>query len=248
MSPVPSHAEGHRSRVRERLRRDPARLEDYEILELTLGLALLRKDTKALAKELLARFGSLRDVLDAPEEALLQVEGVGPGVTALWLLLRELRSRYTEAPLRNREELCSPEAVAAMAQARLAGNREEEIWLALVDSRHRLLSWQRISKGTINGVQLYQRDVLRLALEQRAWGCLLVHNHPGGSPLPSSRDVEATSALAQAAALMDLTLIDHLIVTENNAYSIMESQLIDHHLPYGGLSGGLDRRDPDNSE
>ena len=231
MSDQSQHFAGHRQRVRNRLRRESALIEDYELLELLLGLVLLRRDTKTLAKDLLARFGTLTDVLNAPEEALVQVKGVGPGITSLWLLLRELRARYAETPLRHRESLCSPEEVAAMARARLAGKREEELWLALVDSQNRLLSWQRLSRGTANGVYFTNREVLRLALEQRAWGFFLVHNHPGGNPMPSSRDLETTRSLSQAASQMELTFLDHLVVTETSAYSITESQLIDYEPP-----------------
>ena len=108
MSTDTPHYAGHRARLRERLLKDSTALADYEILELLLGYALLRRDTKPLAKELLSRFGSIRGVLDALPAEMQQVGGVGEGVAALRLLLREMMARYAEAPMRERKVLCTP--------------------------------------------------------------------------------------------------------------------------------------------
>lgn len=114
MSTDTPHYAGHRARLRERLLKDSTALADYEILELLLGYALLRRDTKPLAKELLSRFGSIRGVLDALPAEMQQVGGVGEGVAALRLLLREMMARYAEAPMRERKVLCTPRDVAQM--------------------------------------------------------------------------------------------------------------------------------------
>lgn len=114
MSTDTPHYAGHRARLRERLLKDSTALADYEILELLLGYALLRRDTKPLAKELLSRFGSIRGVLDALPAEMQQVDGVGEGVAALRLLLREMMARYAEAPMRERKVLCTPRDVAQM--------------------------------------------------------------------------------------------------------------------------------------
>ena len=101
-SPLPAGTAGHRARLRQRLNRDAQTVEDYEILELVLGFALTRKDTKPLAKELLRRFGTIRGVLDARPDELLAVDGFGPGLLSLWQLLRELMVRYQSSQLRRR--------------------------------------------------------------------------------------------------------------------------------------------------
>ena len=121
MSTGTPHYAGHRARLRERLLKDSTALADYEILELLLGYALLRRDTKPLAKELLSRFGSIRGVLDALPAEIQQVDGVGEGVAALRLLLREMMARYAEAPMRERKVLCTPRDVAQMVIPRLSG-------------------------------------------------------------------------------------------------------------------------------
>ena len=106
------HYHGHRERLRKRLMETPEALADYELLELLLGYVLLRRDTKPLAKELLAKFGTIHGVMTANHEEIVRVNGAGPAVAALWKLLHETGARVAESPLRQRLTLSSPEAVA----------------------------------------------------------------------------------------------------------------------------------------
>ncbi len=216
----PPHS-GHRARLRARLEREPLAVEDHEILELLLGYALPRRDTKPLAKELLCRFGSIRGVLDARPDELVQTTGFGNGPAALWRLLREVMARYEDAPLRLREALASPEAVARMARQRLGNSPHEECWLALVDQGNHLLAWERLRRGNIDRVALQPREVLEMALLRRASGVILVHNHPGGSPSPSQPDMVLTQELQDLAPRMGIRFLDHLIITEGECYSIL---------------------------
>lgn len=220
-------APGHRERIRKKLFIEATVLEDYELLELLLGYVLRRKDTKGLAKELLRTFGNIRGVLDAQSLELHSIEGIGPGVINMWLLLHELRARYAESPVRARIHLCTPQTVAIMAKARLSGHADEEMWLALVDNQNRLQKWLCLNKGTVNGVLFYPREVIRLAIENKAWGFFLVHNHPGGSHTPSAADLECTARLHDTAQSLDIHLLDHVIVTDTTCYSIRESSLVD---------------------
>ena len=126
-----SHHLGHRGRLRERFLSSPETPPDYELLELLLGYVILRKDTKPIAKDLMERFGSLRAVLDARADELLEVQGIGEGVTNFWSVLREVMNRYDESPLRLRESLCSPQEVAAMARKRLGRVCPTAAWLPL---------------------------------------------------------------------------------------------------------------------
>lgn len=218
-----AHYHGHRKRLRTRLVDAPEKLEDYEILELLLGHVLLRCDTKPIAKELLHRFGSLRGVLQARSEEYADIPGIGKGIHYYFTLLREFISRHTESPVRSREILCSPEAVAAMARERLGKLAHEEIWLAYVDNRNRLISWEKNSKGTVDSSSLYPRDILERALAIKASGFIVVHNHPGGDPKPSSYDLEITKCLSQAAQTLRIRFVDHVVVTDNKSYSLMNS-------------------------
>lgn len=222
------HLSGHRERLRERLKRDPLALADYEVMELLLGLGIPRRDTKLLAREMLARFHSIRGALDARPDELMQISGFGPGLMSLWRLVHEIMSRYVASPLHEREVLASPRAVAEMARMRLANMAHEESWLALVDAQNRMISWERLREGSISSVAIQPRDILEAALLHKASGIILVHNHPGGNPHPSKADIELTRELEKLAPHLGLRFLDHVIVTAGDCYSISQGKLLPH--------------------
>ncbi len=221
------HYHGHRIRLRERLVDDSSKLQDYELLELLIGTVLTRCDTKPLAKELLASFGSLRGILDAHPAELMKFKGVGESLSGFLLLLREVMARYTEAVPRTRITFASAQDVAHMARVRLAACPHEEAWCAFLDSQGRLLAWERVAKGTINAAMIYPRDVLEMALRFKAAGLILSHNHPGGNPSPSLPDIQITNMLKKNAASIGITLHDHVIVTDDACYSLLSERLLD---------------------
>ena len=220
------HQKGHRARLKARLQKDAAQLAEYEILELLLGCVVLRRDTKALAKDLLQRFGTLRGTLDARPDELMSLEGFGPALGLFWRLLRELMARYEEAPARRREILCTPDAVARMARARLAGCPHEELWIALTDHGNRLIAWERLRQGAAGHVPLLPREVMEAALLHKASNIILVHNHPGGSAHPSAADLHLTRELTRIAPSLDMRLLDHVVVTEDACYSLERDTLL----------------------
>ena len=215
-----THQTGHRARLKTRLKKDAAQIADYEILELLIGCVVLRRDTKPLAKDLLQRFGSIRGVLDARPDELMSLQGFGPSLLLFWRLLRELMARYEEAPVRRREILCTPDAVADMARARLAGCPHEELWIALTDHGNRLIAWERLCLGTVGQVACTPREVLEMALLHKASNIILVHNHPGGDAHPSDPDRRLTRELARLAPSLGIAFLDHVVVTEDACYSL----------------------------
>lgn len=226
---------GHRERLRKKLEADPLALGDQEIMELFLGLSILRRDTKPPAREVLARFGSIRGFLDARPDEVEQVPGFGSGLLSLWRLMREVLARYAAAPLLRREVLATPDAVAAVARQRLAGCPHEESWLALVDSQNRLIAWERLRTGDIDSIAIEPADVFQAALVRKASGIILVHNHPGGNPHPSKADLRLTQNLVELAPKLHLRFLDHVIVTEGDCYSISQSKILRFS---GGKNGG----------
>ncbi|MDR2820314.1 MAG: DNA repair protein RadC [Desulfovibrio sp.] len=216
---------GHRSRLRSRFERDPSVMAEYEVLELLLGYGLTRKDTKPLAKELLARFGSIRGVLDARPDELMAVPGFGSGLMSFWRVLHELLARHAASAVYRREELVTPEAVARMASARLAGCPHEECWLALVDNRNRMIAWERLCQGGINAIAVQPRDVLEKALAHKAAGIILVHNHPGGCSEPSRSDIDLTNELRQLSPRLGVRFLDHVIITDEDCCSLEHGRI-----------------------
>ncbi len=216
------HYHGHRDRLREKLRKDATQLADYEVLELVLGTVLLRKDTKPLAKELLFRFRTLHGVLNARPSELRSVPGFGPSLQAHWLLLRELMARCHESPARERAVLSGPSDIVNMARARLGNLAHEEFWAAFLDNQNRLLAWERVTTGTVNTTMIYPRDLMEKALGHKASSLVVVHNHPGGNPFPSTPDIEITRQLVQSGKTLGIRVLDHIIVTEDTHYSLRD--------------------------
>jgi DNA repair protein RadC len=220
------HCHGHRKRLRTRLAAAPQSLRDDEVLELLLGHVILRSDTKPMAKELLERCGSLRGVVDARPDEYQDIPGLGEGVAAFLLLLREFLARYAESGARVRKQLCSPRAVAAMARERLGRCAHEELWVAYLDPRNRLLSWEKASQGEAGASLLDARSILHRALLLHAESLIVVHNHPGGDPRPSKADREMTRMLQGAAQGIGIRFLDHVIVTNDRHFSIMTNDFL----------------------
>lgn len=224
--PTQPHYHGHRARLRARLQRDSTSMADYELLELLLGYVLVRQDTKPLAKKLLAQFRSLRGILNAHPNELQDIEGIGASTEALFLLVREIVARYDEGALRLREVMADPEAVERIARARLAGSSVEEVWVAFVDAQNRLIEWERLRQGSIHTVPLDAREIVEKIVHYRASGIVLVHNHPGGSLLPSPADVTITKNIRDAADLVHCRLLDHIVVSDISCFSLHKSGVL----------------------
>jgi DNA repair protein RadC len=220
------HYHGHRDRLREKLRRDSTTLADYELLELVLGHVHRRKDTKPLAKLLLQRYKNLRGVFSAQPEELRTIKDFGPSLESFWQLLAELKARIDEAPVTSKVVFSSPRVVADVAMARLGDRTSEEFWVALVDNKNRLMAWERLSKGTVDQAPVYPREVLGLALERKASGIVMVHNHPGGDPRPSAADIELTRRIGRAAEELGVRMLDHLIVAESEYFSFQSQGML----------------------
>lgn len=218
---------GHRERLRQRFLDDPTLLPDYELLELLLGYVLLRKNTKPLAKGLLKHFKYLKNVFDAPPAELAEVEGIGPGVQTFFAVMRECRVRYAEIPPHTKVVLDNPEKVVNMARHRLSGLRHEEVWAVFLDTQNKLIAWKKLSTGAGGHAYISSPEVLRIAVEYQATGMVLVHNHPGGNVMPSPADIDLTKRLSTAASHLAIRLLDHIVVTDNDYFSMSEHNVLE---------------------
>ncbi len=222
-----SDMEGHRSRLRTRYRTvGEAGLADHELLELLLTYAIPRRDTKDLAKALLARFGSLTAVLEADAGSLEQVEGVGPAAATLVSLIRPLSVQLVLGKKPAGTALKSPEAAASFFQIKLKGLKDEEIHAAFVDAKNAVIATERLQRGTVDQSAIYVRQVMERALAHKASGFLLAHNHPSGDPAPSTHDRELTQAIKAAAATVGIRFLDHLIIGDTAPFSFKANGLL----------------------
>ncbi len=216
------HYTGHRKRLRQRADNDPAQLQDYELLELILGYCLPRKDTKPLAKALLERYKNFKEILAAKPKDLETIDGIGPGIITFLKVWREFLARTESADLTLKSVLTSPEKVVTLARSRLRFVHIEEFWTILVDNKNRLVGFEKLSKGTVDQAPVFPREIITRALELRASGIILVHNHPGGDPSPSLQDRELTIKVKRIAVEMGIRVLDHIIIAEDRHFSFQE--------------------------
>lgn len=210
---TPLSAEGHRARMRARLLSGgPDAVADHELIEMVLFLALPRRDTKPLARDLIGRFGSFAAAISAPPEALRATAGLGESGVAALKLVQAAAHRLLRAELRQRPVLADWGGLMDYLSALLAREPIEQFRVLFLDSRNRLLADEAQGRGTVNHTPVYPREVVRRALELHATAIILVHNHPSGDPTPSRDDVTMTQAVASALDTVGIVLHDHVIV------------------------------------
>ncbi|WP_334164604.1 RadC family protein [Phenylobacterium sp.] len=216
----PPHYLGHRDRLRERATAGglPA-LPDYEVLELFLFRSIPRGDVKPLAKQLLARFGSLGGVLGATPEELRTVKGVGEAVALDVKLLHEAALRMGREQVVRRPVISSWSALLAYVKTALAHEAREQFRVLFLDRKNQLIADEVMNRGTVDHAPVYPREVVRRALELSASAVILVHNHPSGDPSPSSADVDMTRQVVDAARPLRVAVHDHLVVARDGVAS-----------------------------
>jgi len=204
---------GHRERLRDRFAKGGAdAMPDYELLELTLFAALPRRDTKPLAKALLARFGSFAEVIAAPRARLLEVKGVGEGVVHHLKIVEAAAQRLAKTRVINRPALSSWTALLDYCTAAMAREPAEQFRVLFLDRKNVLIADEVQSRGTIDHTPVYPREIVKRALELSASAIILVHNHPSGDPTPSRADIDMTREIEKAAKALHIAVHDHLVI------------------------------------
>jgi len=181
---------------------------------------------QVLAGALLERFGGLRSVLHADEQALLDCDGLGEVRLAQIKALPELARRYYEDSLPCGESIRSPTDTESFLKARMQHLDHELFCCLFLDNRHRVLRFDELFRGTIDGTSVYPREVVKEALSVNAAAVILAHNHPSGVAEPSQADERITKRLKSALDLVDIRLLDHLIVGDGRATSLASRGLL----------------------
>ena len=212
MKPTSPHA-GHRERLRERFLKGGAEaMPDYEMLELVLFAAVPRRDTKPLAKALMARFGSFAEVIAAKRERLMEIEGVGEAVVNQLKIIEAAAQRLAKGKVIGRPALSSWAALLDYCMAAMARSQTEEFRVLFLDRKNVLVADEVQSRGTVDHAPVYPREIVRRALEHGASAIILVHNHPSGDPTPSRADIDMTRDIAAAAKALKIAVHDHLVI------------------------------------
>ena len=221
------HYLGHRERLRKRFREaGPDALPDYELLELVLFRAAPRRDTKPLAKALIARFGTFAEALNAPEELLREIPGIGEAAITELKLVRAAALRLMRGEVLERPVLTSWSQVLDYCRASMGFASKEQFRILFLDKRNQIIADEVQQTGTVDHTPVYVREVVKRALELSATAIVLVHNHPSGDPTPSSADIAMTKEIAAAAKPLGVAVHDHIIVGRQGHASLKGLRLL----------------------
>lgn len=223
------HYHGHRQRLRERfLKSGLAGFADYEVIELLLTFAIPRSDVKQPAKALIARFGNLRGILDAPIEELRAVPGIGSVTPVALQVIKAAATLYLQQSGEDRDSLAEPAKLAEFWRLRIGALQNEVFEVAYLDLGYRLLrdGVETLEVGTIDRAAVYPRRVIEAALKRGAAALVLAHNHPNGHLQPSEHDKVLTRAIVLAAETVHLKVVDHLIVSAEETFSFRKAGLL----------------------
>ncbi len=219
--------DGHRRRLRERFFQNGIEaFHDYEVLELLLTLATPRKDMKPQAKELIRRFGSMANVLEAPTSVLLEVPGMGSVNVFALKLPHAVGRRYLFEQAKGKDYLHSSRTVKDYLTHNLRERNREVFMVIFLDGQNQIIKMEELFTGTLNTSAIYPREVVQKILEYDAVSVILVHNHPSGGLTPSSSDRAVTKKLQTASTAIDVEILDHLIVGGNEFFSFADHRLL----------------------
>lgn len=214
-------------RPREKLLQRGARaLTDAELLAIFLRTGTQGKTAVDLARELLTEYRSLQALLDADQKRFCQSLGLGTAKYAQLQAVLEMARRHLNEVLQRGDVLTSPEVTRAYLSAQLRGYRHEVFACLFLDNQHRVIQWEELFRGTIDGASVYPREVAKQALHHNAAAVIFAHNHPSGVAEPSQSDRLITDKLKAALNLLDIRVLDHFIVGDGIPYSFAEHGLL----------------------
>lgn len=190
-------------------------LSDAELLAIFLRTGVSGLTAVDLARELLAGFGGLKHLLSAGEIEFCQQHGLGRAKYAQLQAVLEMARRHLLEDLQRGDALCSPQQTRHYLSAQLQNCSQEVFACLFLDNRNRVISFDKMFYGTIDGASVYPREVVKLALKKNAAAVIFAHNHPSGVAEPSGADEHITRKLVEALGLVDIRVLDHIIVGDS---------------------------------
>lgn len=217
--------EGERPREK-LLQRGAAALSDAELLAIFLRTGVVGKSAVDLARDLVARFGSLTQLFAAGEAEFCEIHGMGQAKFVQLQAIAEMARRALQEEMRSGDALNSPRAVREYLQLLLRA-RPQEVFIAIyLDAQHRVIASEELFQGTLTQTSVYPREVVKRALHHNAAAMIFAHNHPSGVAEPSQSDQLLTDALKQAMQLVDVRVLDHFIVAGAGCLSFAEKGML----------------------
>jgi DNA repair protein RadC len=214
-------------RPREKLlEKGAAALSDAELLAILLRSGIAGHSAVDLARDILKRFGSLRQLIAADRVRFCAGPGMGLARYAELQAVAEISRRQLSESLRSGPLLASPKSTRDYLSARLRDLEHEVFCCIYLDKRHRLIQFEELFRGTIDGASVHPREIVKLALQRNAAAVIVAHNHPSGVAEPSQADELITQRVKEALALVDIRLLDHIIIGDGASVSLAERGLI----------------------
>ena len=224
--PANTDGSGHRARLRRRLFEGGGKaLLDHELVEYLLALAIPRRDTKQVAKELVARFGGIGPLLSASAETLRR-EGLSDSVVGALKIAEATALRLLETRTEGAPVLSSWDALCDYLHAAMAHSRTEQVRVLFLNAKNMLIANEAMWDGSVDEASVHVREIISRAIQLGATALIIVHNHPSGDPTPSNQDVRITQDLVEAARHMKITVHDHVIVGASGRSSMRALGLI----------------------
>lgn len=222
-----NHA-GHRKRIRHRVRTEGLEnFQDYQVLEYALSFVIPYKDVNPLAHELINRFGSLGGVLEAHEDDLLNVPGMGEVSAQFLTSIIKIYSYYEAEKSKVIDSISTPAETVRYVRSFLQNKLLEELYVVCLSPRNKIVKVERISRGTSSEAAVNIRLITDLVSRNKVHNIIVAHNHPQGSSDPSPEDDKFTKALVTTLVINEVYLLDHIIIGENSYYSYRSSAKLD---------------------
>lgn len=221
------HQGGHRKRACNKLINNGVdSLYDYEIVELLLFLIFKRKDVKPLAKELLEKFKTIDRILNASENELLEIKGIGKSTVTAIKIVNSIAIASLKSKIIKRDHINCFDDVINYCKLNMKYLVSEELRVLFLNSINEILADEVLQKGDIDSVDVYPRNITKRSLDLGAKGIILVHNHPSGDPTPSADDIYTTNLIRKALKIFDIKLQDHIIIGGDRFISFSALNLI----------------------
>lgn len=201
-------------------------LSDAELLAIFLRTGVRNKPVLQLARELLVQFGGIRGLLEAERDLLTATPGIGIAKFAQLQAALELTERYLETSFSRGDAISDPGMTRRYLKGKLRGYVQEVFACLFLDNQHRLISYEELFFGTIDGASVHPREVVRRVLRHNAAAVIFAHNHPSGVAEPSQADRRITDRLKSALALVDVRVLDHMVVGDEEVTSFAERGLL----------------------
>ncbi|MBO4292723.1 MAG: DNA repair protein RadC [Lachnospiraceae bacterium] len=204
------------------------RYTDRTVLELLLTTAGITGDIPTMINGLYSTFGTFRGILDAQPEQLMKVPHITKRAASMIAMVTPLAKVLERSSMENPDTIRSLTDAESFCKSLLLGERNEQFYVIALNCQCNVLGCRKISEGTLNQVQAYPRKIVEAALNYNACAVVLCHNHPGGTCKPSQEDIKTTKHLQKALRAVGVQILDHLIVSANGTYSMVQNNDIEY--------------------